>query len=304
MSFTYLLTGASGFLGKEIRKELTLFGTLTTLGRSVNNSIVCNLSEQKPKISKGITTVIHCAGKAHIEPKSKKDEIDFFKVNFEGTINLLAGLDDLDRKPKRFIFISSVAVYGLEKGENISENHPLLGKTPYAKSKILAEKEVEKWCEKHAVQYLILRLPLVIGKYPKGNLLSISEAIKKGRYIRIKNNHAKKSIVFASDVAQLIKSWNGVQGTYNLTDGNHPSFSRIERQICKIHKQKILFSLPKEIAHFIGYFGDLIEFFGIPFMVNTEKIKKVTSTLTFSDEKARNKLSWKPKSSIKHFELS
>ena len=41
--------------------------------------------------------------------------------------------------PKALVFISTVAVYGCESGELITEEHPLEGETPYAKSKILAE---------------------------------------------------------------------------------------------------------------------------------------------------------------------
>ena len=42
--------------------------------------------------------------------------------------------------PKALVFISTVAVYGRDFGELITELHPLNGNTPYAKSKIMAEK--------------------------------------------------------------------------------------------------------------------------------------------------------------------
>lgn len=293
----YLLTGASGFLGNYLIRNVDKFNhEYVTLGRSSSNDIICDLSHEAPEFKKNsIEVVIHCAGKAHAVPKSQKEKEDFFKVNLEGTINLLAGLDDLDRKPNRFIFISSVAVYGLEKGENIPENHPLLGKTPYAKSKILAEKEVEKWCEKHAVQYLILRLPLVIGKYPKGNLQSISEAIKKGRYIRIKNNHARKSMVLAEDVAKLIASMPNVSGIFNLTGKENPKFSEIEKEIAKIHLKSIKYSIPQKLAKILAQLGTILETFGISPPINSKRLRKICSTLTFSDRKAREALSWNPK---------
>jgi dTDP-4-dehydrorhamnose reductase len=41
--------------------------------------------------------------------------------------------------PKSFIFISTIAVYGCETGEEITKEHPLNGDSPYALSKIQAE---------------------------------------------------------------------------------------------------------------------------------------------------------------------
>ena len=41
--------------------------------------------------------------------------------------------------PKKFVFVSSVSVYGLDAGANINEEYPLLAKDAYGKSKIEAE---------------------------------------------------------------------------------------------------------------------------------------------------------------------
>lgn len=49
--------------------------------------------------------------------------------------------------PKALIFISTVAVYGCEFGEQITEEHTLNGTTPYAKSKIMAEEYLTNWCK-------------------------------------------------------------------------------------------------------------------------------------------------------------
>jgi NAD dependent epimerase/dehydratase family enzyme len=40
-------------------------------------------------------------------------------LNSEGTKNLCAAIDQLPQKPKTFIFISKVAVYGVDSGEQI-----------------------------------------------------------------------------------------------------------------------------------------------------------------------------------------
>lgn len=87
--------------------------------------------------------------------------------------------------PKAFIFISSVAVYGCDSGENITEEHSLDGTTPYALSKIKAEKYLEGWCIMHNVKLSILRPSLIAGPNPPGNLGAMIRGIRNGKYLSI-----------------------------------------------------------------------------------------------------------------------
>ena len=73
---------------------------------------------------------MHIAGKAHSVPKTEQEAQTFFDVNLRGTQNLVKGLERLDTLPRAFLFISTVAVYGVDQGTNISETHPLKGDTP------------------------------------------------------------------------------------------------------------------------------------------------------------------------------
>lgn len=111
-----LLTGASGFLGGEIFYYLkSLNYDVTTIGRSDINDLKCDLSRNIPFLSKDVDFIIHVAGKAHVVPKNKQEEKVFFDVNLEGTKNLLRGLEN--KSPKTIVFISTVAVYGIETGK-------------------------------------------------------------------------------------------------------------------------------------------------------------------------------------------
>ncbi|MBU3677561.1 MAG: NAD-dependent epimerase/dehydratase family protein, partial [Chitinophagaceae bacterium] len=224
-----LITGASGFLGKIVLPILSEHHRLISLGRAGSNTIQTDLSHQIPQIP-AVDAVLHIAGKAHIYPKTAAEKKAFHDVNVLGTANLLQGLTDIPLNA--FVFISSVSVYGLEQGVNIAENTPLLGKSPYALSKIHAEQLIETWCKKNHVDYLILRLPLIVGKQPLGNLKKMVDGIQHRRYLRIAKGDAHKSAVLASDVAYLIQNWlhqtNRHSGIYNLTDGMHPTFYELE----------------------------------------------------------------------------
>lgn len=201
---------------------------------------------------------------------------------------------------KAFIFISSVSVYGLDHGENISESTPLNGSSPYALSKIQAESMVVTWCQNHGIDYLILRLPLIVGSKPLGNLGKMMKAIQRGRYLRIAKGEANKSMVLATDVSELMATWLNkslrVSGIYNLTDGIHPSFFQLEEGLKLLWQIKYIPAIPKWLGNLLGKLGDSIPWFP----VNSGTIRKITDTFTFSDEKARMELGWNPRSVLSH----
>lgn len=227
-------------------------------------------------------------------PKTLEESAAFFKVNVAGTQNLLKALEI--KPPQQFVFISSVSVYGLETGQGITEEAALLGESPYAKSKIQAEQLIENWCSQRGVAYLILRLPLVVGPQPPGNLGAINRMIRKGYYFRISNNEPRKSMVLGEDVAQLIAAWNGeVSGTFNLTDGIHPRFCELEEALAALHGAKLRWSIPITVIKTVASLGDKLERMQIPFPITNERLKKMTNSLTFDDKKAREQLGWNPR---------
>lgn len=285
-----LLTGASGFLGKvlyqKMDRSITTLGRTQLLGSHISNDL------QSIFTLPYFHTVIHNAGKAHTIPKTEKEIEDFYSVNFTGTKNLLNSLSL--NPPQQFIFISTIAVYGLESGTLISENRIPDPNTPYGESKWLAEKAVKEWAEKNSVNYHILRLPLVVGSNPPGNLGAIKKAIQKRYYFKIKNNKAQKSMVLANDIAKLIINLPlDKSGIYNLTDGIHPAFNEVEASIEHRVASKS-FTMPLSIIKFIAIIGDLFYKLNFPAPLNSLKLKKMTSTLTFDDSKARRELDWNP----------
>lgn len=288
-----LITGASGFLGKEIYNYLkSQHFNLISLGRSAESNIICDLSKEVPKLEKlKFDYVVHVAGLAHITPKSQQENEAFFKVNVEGTKKLLEALNE--NLPKTIIFISSVAVYGLDMGESIDENYPLNGATPYAKSKILVEKELLKFGIENGINIIILRPPLISGTNPSGNLGDLMRAIKKGFYFRIGKGDAKKSMVSSKDISKLIPKILDKNGTYNLTDNIHPTFKEIDSYIGNIYGKRIHI-MPFWFIKIVSYIGDVIPLFPI----NSIKLNKMTKSLTFSNAKAVNELGWCSESAL------
>ena len=277
-----LLTGASGFFGKIIVESFSQNKIkVTTVGRKHENDICCDLSKESPSLgSSKYNTVIHAAGKAHSIPKNKEENKQFFDINVKGTQNLLNSLQ-ISGLPENFVFISSVAVYGLVYGDKIIETEQLKAVDPYGASKICAEKIILDWCRKNYVCCTILRLPLLVSENPPGNLGAMLRAIRKGYYFNIGGGTAKKSMVLVSDVVRFIPLISTTGGIFNLTDGVHPSFNELSMVLSP---NKKIFNLPLNFAIILGLIGD---FFGDKSVLNTKKVKKITTNLTFDDSKAR-----------------
>jgi nucleoside-diphosphate-sugar epimerase len=293
-----LLTGASGFLGSHIQLELSKKNELYTLSRFASNYNY-NLAIDVPRFDEKFDLVIHSAGKAHSIPTSYIEKQNFFATNVSGTSNLLKALSQ-NILPQKFVFISSVSVYGLVEGVNIKETAPLLSNDPYGKSKIEAEEIVTKWCDEHNVICTILRLPLVVGEKPPGNLGTMIRGIKKGYYFNIGGGNSKKSMVLATDISQCILKAAEIGGTFNLTDGFHPTFYDLSKKIASQSGRSFVPNVPKIIAKIFAKFGDL---FGDKFPINTLKYLKITSTLTFDDTKARMAFDWNPSPVLDSFKI-
>lgn len=295
-----ILTGATGFLGRNILSVLKKGNfEVTTLG-NITTDIVCDISTEIPKFSHSFDWVVHAAGKAHSIPKNKTEEKFFFDVNLNGTHHLLKGLENSNMLPRAFVFISSVAVYGCESGTMINENYPLNAKDPYGLSKIQAEQLIQKWCAKNDVICTILRLPLLVGENPPGNLGAMIRGIEKGYYFNIGGGKAKKSMVFAEDVAKIIPDAAKIGGIYNLTDGYHPSFAELASTIGKTINKKTIFNLPLWMANIMAKLGDLL---GNKALINSRKLAKIRADLTFDDTKAKKDLNWKPNPVLQGFKI-
>jgi GlcNAc-P-P-Und epimerase len=286
-----LITGGTGFLGTSLKEFFTKEGFQTlSLGRNEKNDIQSDISHEVPVFPQ-LDCVIHASGKAHVVPRTKEEEQIFFDVNVQGTRNICQGLENTEVLPKQFIFVSSVAVYGLDEGEDVDESFPLLGTTPYAKSKIEAENYLIPWAKANNVTLTILRLPLIVGPNPPGNLGAMIAGIKSGKYASIGKADAKKSMIWIEDIPRFILKVKGIGGVYNLTDGYHPTFGELELRISeKLGKPKPL-KIPLVIAKILASTGDII---GKRFPFNSEKLKKITASLTFSSKNTSKIAQWIP----------
>ncbi len=285
-----LFTGGTGFLGKNVRPILDKMYEVVTCGITPDDMIKANLAKEVPALNQHFDVVLHACGKAHVIPKTEAEKQAFYDVNYQGTINLCKAIEKVGA-PKALIFISTVAVYGCEFGDLITEEHPLVGTTPYADSKIKAEEYLTQWSKRHGVVLGILRPSLLAGIGAPGNLGAMVNGVKKGFYMNIAGGKVVKSILMAEDIANILPALVKKGGIYNVCDTRQPSFGELSASVARqLGKHKPI-SIPYWMAKCMALIGDCL---GAKAPINSYKLKKMTKSLTFSNEKARKELGWEP----------
>lgn len=294
-----LFTGGTGFLGKNAMPLLKERYEVSTCGITPDDMIKANFVSDVPELPEKYDIVLHACGKAHVVPKTEEEKKAFFDVNYQGTVNLCKGLEKVG-VPKALVFISTVAVYGCDFGDLITEDHPLQGETPYAKSKIMAEEYLTEWCKNHGVILGILRPSLLAGKGAPGNLGSMVKGVQKGYYMNIAGGKVIKSILMAEDIARILPLVAEKGGVYNVCDTRQPSFGEISESVAKQLGKGKPINIPYWMAWCMAKVGDLL---GNKAPINSYKLEKMTKSLTFSNEKARRELNWEPLDVLENYKI-
>lgn len=271
-----LLTGATGMLGKYLT-DVFKGEEITTLGRRQGNDIVCDLTEEAPRLARGYSPelIIHAAGTE--EPGHA------FELNFEGTRRLLEGLGDC--KPEHFVYISSWQVYSLSAGADIEEDANLWASGDAGKSKAKAEEMVSEWCDRHSVNLTILRPATMFGSGMKGWANRMFNEVMANRFVHIRGSEGRLSAVMALDVAKAVKQLYTRGGVYNVADGQNPTYLQLaEAMSANSGVMKRVVTLPEKWAAVFYKYGKSLPL--IRAALNPELLKKRQNVLTFSNAKA------------------
>ena len=183
-----LVTGGAGFIGSHLVDTLLARGDAVTVLDNLSSGTLNNLKihmdnpalrfvqgdiRDAGAVERALTdvdAVIHEAAVISV-PLSIKDPELAHSVNVEGTLALLKA--SLKRGVKRFIYASSCAVYGEQAEFPISENAPLKPLSPYASSKLAAEKNCLAFHEREGLETVCLRYFNVYGPRQTGEYAGV-----------------------------------------------------------------------------------------------------------------------------------
>lgn len=272
-----LITGAHGMLGRFLCNQFSEKYNVTTLGLNQHNDIVCDLSSETPQLPDiDFSVVVHAAGITH--------DKNAYNINTAITKNLCQSLSNKGINPD-IVFISSAAIYGLNRGENITEEFPSKPSDSYGKSKLACEEILATWCNQHNVTLSILRPPMILGTGMKGTLRRMVNGLNDGYYFNIKGNTAQRSIVHAKDVAKAAFLISSIGGIYNITDRIDPSVVELANALAHRINGKRVYSLPKWI---------------VKFLLPKHLFEKLTNTLTFNCDKLCDTIDFKPENVVRY----
>lgn len=311
-----LITGAAGFIGSHLveflleqKIPLRQLRLLIPENESLKNLpplrfeiIRGDITDEKDaeKAIEGVDTIYHLAaltidgGKYY--PKSEYD-----RINVKGTENLLNACRD--KKIKRFIFFSSIAVYGLPAWigdiENWNESQPKNPKEIYGESKFLAEKKIEQANKEWGLPYAIIRPTSVYGPRDKRNLLELYKAIKKHLFFYIGSGRNKMDYVYVKDVARaayLVSKSKKITGDYIVGGGKPLTLNEVVYYVSKSIGTKVFpLHIPKTIALLVSYLVLWISaILRIKPMLFPNRVKVMTKNCFFNINKAKRELGYQP----------
>lgn len=126
----------------------------------------------------------------------------YYDVNVGGMRNVLQVMSE--QGIKRIVFLSSVAIYGLNK-KNPSESYPADPFNHYGKSKWQAEQLLQEWYRADPDRTVdIIRPTVIFGERNRGNVYNLLKQISGGRFLMVGKGDNKKSMAYVGNIVSLI----------------------------------------------------------------------------------------------------
>ena len=255
-----LVTGGAGFIGShivdklvEIQFEVSVVDDLST-GRIGNLESYVGLGKVRffegdirdgelvKKLVSDVDAVVHLAAAVSV-PFSVENPALTNDVNVNGTLNLLNAC--ANAHVKRFVFISSCAVYGEPCYLPINEEHPTQPLSPYAVSKLAAEAYRDVFGKVYGLPTVILRLFNVYGPRQReddaysGVITKFVNHLIHGKPLVIYGDGEQtRDFVHVEDVVEAVllalENEKAVGETFNVGSGKPTSINELAKLVSEV----------------------------------------------------------------------
>lgn len=304
-----LVTGASGFLGRQFLDALALRGTparalvsprgcreLPRASAVVSGDLLDRAA--LVRACEGVTHVIHLAARVH---RARDSAAAFRRDNVEGTRVLLETAAAAGAT--HFLFMSSVKAMGEEADGVLDERTPARPSTPYGRSKLEAEEVAVDAGARLGMRIVVVRLPTVYGPGVKGNILRLLDAAKEGRRLPFGAIQNRRSMIFsgtAVEASLAALAWlTGApvaRHVYLASDGRPYSTGEVYAAMCRaMGRAPRLRAVPVPVLLALGRAGDIAgRLVGRSMPIDSAGIARVAGDLEVSCAKLARDTGFRP----------
>lgn len=273
-----IITGATGFVGKNLTQYLTTKSD-TVIPLSIRNGDY--------QLDNTADAIIHLAGKAH-DTKNTSDNNEYYRVNTDLTIALFDKF--LQSDIKDFIFFSSVKAAADSVEGTLAEDSKANPQTAYGKSKLKAETYLLSKQLPSNKRLIIIRPCMIHGEGNKGNLNLLYQVVKYSVPWLLAAYENRRSFISIDNlnyvVYEILNHPEIPSGIYNIADDKPMSTNALITLIAEsINKKPRLLKIPKFVINQMAKIGDKAH---LP--LNTERLQKLTESYVVSNQKIKQSL--------------
>ncbi len=254
-----LVTGGGGFIGSHLVEELLRLGAeVTALVRYTSRGsagFLDPLLDQVKIAASDLTEfdgvvqamkdqeyVFHLAALIGI-PFSFEHPWEVAQVNIMGTLNVLSAARDI--RPRRVVLTSTSEVYGSAQYVPIDEKHPLHAQSPYAASKIAADKLGESFYHSYDLPISTVRPFNTFGprQSTRAVIPTLITQMLRGNKIQLGATSPTRDFTFVKDTVsgfiRAAESEASVGEVVNLGTGKEISIGDLAAKIASLIGKKI-----------------------------------------------------------------
>lgn len=253
-----LITGGGGYLGSKLAEVLSATDADIFLLDIKFNSIAEELVDKKPNVIKLISDLT-CMHEMEESIKASQPDIVFhfgallyrerdfinydqlYKVNVEGTLNLLENLKSVDYEG--FYYASSSEVYGNKNPSPFREDQNPIPASPYSLTKLMAEQLISTFSQINNKPYSIFRLFNFYGPNMPPNffLSQLENALRKNVLFEMTPGEQIRDYLYIDDLISYIlrvaSTYKSRMQIVNMCSGNATSIKELAIKVAKQHNK-------------------------------------------------------------------
>lgn len=225
-----VIAGGSGYIGSALVKRAAEEGHhVLVLVRRRDDALSRYAAqscyeEALPTPYHAADALINLAGRAHVRDGSA----DFDSANRLLPLEMARRV--LNGDVGRFVHVSSLGVYGTWCSDPVSEGTLPVPETPYARSKLDGDRNLEASFQARPEALTIIRPPMVYGPACPGNFARLRRIIIRGIPLPFGAAHVRRSFIFVENLADFLIRCSIADkpgGLYVIGDGSDYSIAEL-----------------------------------------------------------------------------